>query len=357
MIILHDLNGRPYYEALDKIAKDSNSKLEYYESSVLKLFIRAIVKKDFKNIFLNAIKNILFRVKLPFIKNEKIIIGMAPYDFRLLWYRMLAKKNQIILHTSWPYWGTKKYPRKYGSIDNYLKNKWIKFLNLENVSIVAVSKPAYESIKKFSNKTNRLYQIPHVVNKKIFFPNKSTLDPNSKLKIVFVGKLIKEKGVDFLIKLINILPKDQFTFSIVGDGDMKKNITDINNENFHYYGWISDKKTLADIYRKNDILIVPSQKTEKWEELFGLVITEAMASGLTVLASNHIGPSGIITNNVNGFLLDAKNLTAWVEKLLELSLDQEKLKIMKLNAYKESDIYDIKKVSAIWNDIIKSEEK
>ncbi len=47
IIILHDLNGKPYYEAVEYLAELNDTKINYYESSVIKLLIRYVIKKEF----------------------------------------------------------------------------------------------------------------------------------------------------------------------------------------------------------------------------------------------------------------------------------------------------------------------
>ncbi|PLM51431.1 hypothetical protein CWN34_29225, partial [Klebsiella pneumoniae] len=91
-------------------------------------------------------------------------------------------------------------------------------------------------------------------------------------------------------------------------------------DNVNFMGHISDKSKLAAIFKEHDVLVLPSKKIDGWEELFGLVIIEAMACGLVVIASNHIGPRGIIDDGKNGFLISDGNLTSeLVTKIEELS--------------------------------------
>ncbi len=75
IIILHDLNGKPYYEAIEHLAKLNNIKINYYESSVVKLLIRYIIKKRLGFVAIEkTLKNISFRLKVPWIKDKVIIM-------------------------------------------------------------------------------------------------------------------------------------------------------------------------------------------------------------------------------------------------------------------------------------------
>ncbi|MCX2595299.1 hypothetical protein, partial [Klebsiella pneumoniae] len=91
IIVLHDTDGRPYYKALD--ASDKYN-VVYYESSVFRLFLRELYKfkkADVKKL----IRNLFFRCRVPWIKDKVIILGMAPYDFRISYYAILCKKNYV----------------------------------------------------------------------------------------------------------------------------------------------------------------------------------------------------------------------------------------------------------------------
>jgi len=66
-------------------------------------------------------------------------------------------------------------------------------------------------------------------------------------------------------------------------------------------------------YDRCDLMLVPSL----WQEPFGLVVAEAMARGLPVIASNVGGPAEILTHEINGLLVEAGN-----ERVLALAINQ-----------------------------------
>jgi len=358
IIILHDLNGKPYYEAVEFYAKKNNIKLSYYESSVFKLFIRDIIKKQFSLLTIRrTIKNLIFRLKVPFIKNKTIILGMAPYDFRIIWYQLLLKNNNLIYNTSHPFWGDdNKNPRKYGIFTNFFKKIWVNFLKNENLKIVTVTKHSFNTLIDNFEINGKITQIYHSVDIDKFKPNNDYNNNFCKFNILFVGKFLYEKGLDTIIELIKILDKKKFHFHIVGDGEYKKKIEHVFDlENVTYYGWISDKKELAKIYRKCHIFLNPSIKTDKWQELFGIVNIEAMASGLVVIASNHIGPSEIIQNKINGFLVEEKNSFEIASIVKLLYFNKKLYNFIVNNAIMSVYRFDKKIISKKWKEIINYE--
>jgi glycosyltransferase involved in cell wall biosynthesis len=353
IIILHDLNGKPYYEAIEYYAQKNNIKVIYYESSILKLFIRDIIKKQFSiNTFKRSWKNLIFRLKVPFVENKTIIMGMAPYDFRIIWYKKLLNTNNLIYNTSNPFWGDdSKTPRKYGIFTKFLKKYWVNFLKDKRLKIVTVTKSAYNTLTTNFTINGNIKQIYHTVDTSRFKNIK--IDNDGKLHILFVGKLLYEKGLDTVVKLVENMDKNKYYFHIVGDGEYKKHIEHIfSNENVTYHGWISDKENLAKIYQKCQIFLNPSIKNDKWQELFGLVNIEAMASGLVVIASNHIGPSEIIDDKKNGFLVEEKNYMA-IKQIIEQLCNDNKLLLEISNcAIKSSKNYSVENISQKWERII-----
>ena len=106
--------------------------------------------------------------------------------------------------------------------------------------------------------------------------------------LIAVARLVSDKGIDQLIKAIASLKGKGVTVSasIVGDGPEKlalENLTrDLEiNSNVRFHGLLS-ADNLARIMRQHRMLVVPS----KWREPFGVVVLEAVACGLYVIAAD-----------------------------------------------------------------------
>ncbi|MBI2902473.1 MAG: glycosyltransferase family 4 protein [Candidatus Methylomirabilis oxyfera] len=129
---------------------------------------------------------------------------------------------------------------------------------------------------------------------------RASLDLPDRPVVLFVGRLVPQKGLDLLMRAWTDAVQDgRATLVLVGDGPEAKHIAEWkraseHGETVHMVGWRSDPETF---YRASDIFAFPSQ-----EEAFGNVLAEAMAHGLAVvttrvgLAAHWIrdGESGII---------------------------------------------------------------
>lgn len=340
IIVLHDTDGKPYYKALE----NSNSyNVTYYESSVFRLFLRELYKFKKAN-FSKLLRNFIFRCRVPWMKDKIIILGMAPYDFRIAYYAKLCKKNYLIEHTSWPYWGGEHVPRTYGMLTILFKNLWKRILNSNSVNIVCVSKAAYETMNDFRCANTQSSIIPHVIDTPVI-NNK----PVRKLKsIIFIGKLIPEKGIDKVLSFAENYPDYEVT--IIGDGPLKNKVilASENLSNVKYLGFIKNREKLFNHLLESTYFYLPSIKTKRWEELFGISIIEAMSCGCICFCSNHVGPRQIINNKVNGFLLDENHSASDIIALI----NDHDLGMISKSAMNEVEKYSLENVQASWDKVI-----
>lgn len=145
---------------------------------------------------------------------------------------------------------------------------------------------------------------------------------NSKIEgnyILFVGRLVPEKGVLTLLKAFQNITK-QFPDEqlwIVGEGNQLEelqNFTENNKlKNVSFLGNKS-REELQDIYANSKFLVVPSE----YLEAYGNVILESFTFGKTVITSDLVGIKNEIEQNHVGLTYSFKNQKALEEKMIEL---------------------------------------
>ncbi len=134
--------------------------------------------------------------------------------------------------------------------------------------------------------------------------------------VLFVSRLVYEKDIETLAKVYEkFQKKDTNTAFLVvgtgaGEGYLRKKMP-----NAYFTGKLIGTD-LAEVYASSDIFLFPSIS-----ETFGNVVLESLASGTPVVAANEGGPTDIISNNENGFLVEPKNIDLFVEKTLLLLED------------------------------------
>ncbi len=150
--------------------------------------------------------------------------------------------------------------------------------------------------------------------------------PIKKKEILFVGRIVKEKGIELYVNAVENLSKryPKWKFTIVGStylGSYNKDskFAKIQISKFHKLssqthitGFVPPKK-VDQIMKKASLIVIPSI----WDEPYGLVASEAMANGLAIIASKVGGLPEIINNN--GILIEditVCKLTKIIEKFI-----------------------------------------
>ncbi|HEY0009142.1 MAG TPA: glycosyltransferase family 4 protein [Tepidisphaeraceae bacterium] len=142
-------------------------------------------------------------------------------------------------------------------------------------------------------------------------------------RIVFTGRLAAVKRADLLIDaFITIAPqRPQWDLLIIGDGPLGEELkTRVPAEWSHrviWTGFIDDQARVSALYKSADVLVLPSDY-EPW----ALVINEAVASGLAVVASDVVGAAAeLVRDGVNGYQFAAGNKADLEQKLLQVTGD------------------------------------
>jgi len=137
-----------------------------------------------------------------------------------------------------------------------------------------------------------------------------------RLKILFVGRFDRQKGLDVLLAAIEPLG-DKLTLRTVGApvvSDVRPSIPPLSF--VEHLGWLSREEVAAQI-AACDLLVVPS----RWEG-FGLVAIEAMRQGKPVMASAVGGLKEILGSGRFGFSVAAGDPIAWRVALVDLTRDE-----------------------------------
>ena len=151
---------------------------------------------------------------------------------------------------------------------------------------------------------------------------------------LFVGRLSEVKNIELLLDGMNYLKTKLYSFEcfIVGDGEQKERLMEITDnyglvDCVHFVGFKDD---VSSYMKKADLLLVTSRM-----EGIPLVIIEAFANKLPVLASRVGGIKEIITDELNGILFDVNNPSEFYQKLEEIIKEQKNLNMVRENAYED----------------------
>ncbi|MBM7343769.1 glycosyltransferase family 4 protein [Pantoea coffeiphila] len=351
VIVLHDFDGKPYFKALEQVAD-----VVYLNTRPFRFMLRDLLK--YRKIQRETLNSLLFLFKLPFIRQHTILLGMAPFNIRLLIYSFLCKHNRVLLHTSWHQWqgGVPfEYPEP---LRGWLKRAWRNRLP-RFASIVAVTEETRRSVSQFLPEiTERIVTIPHVVDIDPIddkaFEDKWQQSPGH---FLFTGRLTAAKGVSTWLELAEYAEKNapELEFHIAGRGEAESQVIDYQQRhaNLNFHGFISDREQLKSLMARSHFLLLPSRKINGWEELFGLVVIEAMSQGCVVVASDHIGPREIITDEEDGLLYREEEFAAKARQLIaDLNLNKLQHAQRAEKGLATSHRYSMKVIANMWSSLI-----
>ena len=136
------------------------------------------------------------------------------------------------------------------------------------------------------------------------------------LKLIFLGRINKFKGLHLLIDAIKDIDPDSIQLSIFGniDDDLYETslkIQTVSNKNISWNGKLKQEDVVKTL-QQHDVLCLCST----FSEMSALVIQEAFAASIPVIASNVYGNAEQITHNHNGLLFEFNNVNDLQEQLI-----------------------------------------
>jgi glycosyltransferase involved in cell wall biosynthesis len=200
--------------------------------------------------------------------------------------------------------------------------------------IIALSRTIKNHLLMFGVKEERIEVIPNAIDTEEFTPDKANLlEENwgiSPPVVLFVGRLIEQKGIRYLLeaflKVIKELPDVKLV--LVGGGPEEKRLIKVQNKcsNIYRIDFV-DNKLMPYVYSGCDVVVLPSL-----EERFGNVVLEAMASGKPVIGSFVGGMKDTIVHGTTGYHVQPMNSEQISYFLLKILSDENLRKKLGQNA-------------------------
>lgn len=165
---------------------------------------------------------------------------------------------------------------------------------------------------------------------------------STKVKILTTGRLEKKKGLEYSIRAVAEMYKNNknIEYIIIGDGSQKKKLQKLidklnANSYIHILGSKKQNEVISYL-NEADVFIAPSITTKR-KNIEGIpnAIKEAMLVGVPVISTFHSGIPEIISHNVSGILVEEKNYTDIVNSLNWLLRNPTKIKSIVKQASKE----------------------
>lgn len=354
----HDYPGgcEKYFSNLSLFLSKTND-IDFWESSQYKKFMDYVYlylfKRDLnaskslaRNIGNTNIIDIPLVVFIPFSKSRKLLRKkILSYDkiyvknefqellavFFLLGTKEFQKRVIIGVHT--PIFIPKNSHGIWEFIHNVQYNSFIykSFYRYAN-KIHVVTKDYINLIRdNYKVPQSKIIHIQNPIEWKTFL----ALNAKKNFKILWVGRLTSQKGLDRLEKIIKMLLNKELIIeiTIAGDGEKRAVIEKLVRENKHviFKGFVSN---LVNEYKSTDLVIFTA-----YFDTFAHAVLEPQSYGIPVISFDIPGPRDIIENGKTGYLV--KTNQDFVKKVLYyFNLKQKDMNLfnsLKNNIYKSTN--------------------
>ena len=305
-----------------------------FKNAVKSKNIKSILKEGFYAVKVLYLKNSLITKSMIECNSKIIISTRVDFSLKLIKnneYHNIKIAEEHIYHNN-----NSKYIKKLGFI-----LKYVDYLMPSSDYLTDYYKSIYSKYD-YKIKTNKMP-----------IEGSNKLCDLKKKNIISVGRLSKEKGFADLIEIFSNIESEDWTLTIVGDGDEKESlealIKDNNLEGKVILTGFLNKEELYKLYENSSLYVMTS-----FEESFGLVLVEASSFGLPLIAfDSAIGAKEIIQEN--GILVSNRDKSVMIKKIKKLMNDISERKLYQkksLEIYKSYDYTTLKEnIISFYQDI------
>lgn len=220
--------------------------------------------------------------------------------------------------------------------------------------IICISADEFNEAVRAGISADRLTLVPNGISKtRPEPPPVAATWPTQKAKVLFIGRLDRQKGYDLLIEAARRL-EDVLDVRIVGASVVNKFDGPAVHPNVTLLGWL-DRREIETHLEAADLVVIPS----RWEA-FGLVALEAMRAAKPILAFKIGALPEIVVDGVTGVLCEPVNAAELVEGFRRaLDLD---LKVLGHRGYERfKQYYDVQKthrqLRQVYMEVLQSDER
>jgi glycosyltransferase involved in cell wall biosynthesis len=226
---------------------------------------------------------------------DVVHVDEEPYNLATFHAMRMAKRAGA--RALWFTWQNlhRRYPFPVRLIERY---------NLRQADYAIAGSDGAAAVWREKGYAGRLAVIPQFgVDPDIFFPQAISHAVPGEITIGYIGRLVREKGVDLLLTALSGV-RAKWRLIVAGAGSERERLERLADHlgiahQISFVGVMPSLRTPA-FYQELDTLVLPSRSQSNWVEQFGRVLIEAMACGVAVVGSdcgeipNVIGDAGIV---------------------------------------------------------------
>ena len=280
------------------------------------IFLKKILKKNTADSYFAIHSKFQNSIPLSLVKRSDMVIGFDSSSWLLVPILKELNKPFILDRTIAHHTVTKKiyaeslklYPEwsdelNFTVTDEHLR---IEDMELEAADFITVgSEFVKKSIVESGISPQKIFINPYGINVDFFVPKKQR--QTNPLRFLFFGTISARKGIPTLLNAWKKLAPNDAILTMAGYGKLPEHIK--LPDNVEFIGKIAPEKRNA-LYNSADVFVFPSIL-----EGFAQVLIEAAACGLPIITTPNSGGEDIVVDQINGFLIDANDENALLEKM------------------------------------------
>lgn len=242
--------------------------------------------------------------------------------------------------------------------ENSLKRLYKKFLISNAKGYFSPSKSSDDYLEFYGAKRDKIYRYPFTsLKKKDILENiprkdeklalRSKLGINDKKVVLSVGQFIHRKGYDVLLNACSNLDEEIGIYIVGGKPTMEYiNLKEkLKLKNVYFEGF-KTKAELAEYYKAADLFVLPTR-----EDIWGLVINEAMGHGLPIITTNKCVAGLELVDNENGELVNVEDETNLYKEINSRLVNEYECSKLGENSLTKIRQYTIENMSRIHFDV------
>lgn len=285
-----------------------------------------------KTFSLGALKHIFSK------KYDTIIAsGLASFTTHIsLLAKIFQRKKLILWDETWD------WPR---TLFAKLAKPYVKLIVKKSDACIAAGTKAKELYIKFGADPKKVFIAPNSaidlsdkrMTQREIYSKKEELGLKDKKIILYLSRIVKYKGLDYLIKAFrDIETDDKDAFLLIGgDGPFKKDCEKLSKtlkiDNIRFLGMVPHEK-VSEYFNICDVFVLPSRKLDdkhECSEAWGLVINEVMSIGKPVISTTAVAAAyDLIKEGKNGYMVEERDENNLTESILKIIKDKELIEKM-----------------------------
>lgn len=224
-------------------------------------------------------------------------------------------------------------------------------------ALTAVSNSASQYVKTLTDKPIKI--IPNGINLDSYRNKKPNNNPGGAKSILFIGRLERRKGVAYLIKAFAKLKEDSKNVKLIiaGDGPELKRLRMLAKQlkvpDVEFAGYVDDEQKHK-LFSTCDVFCSPAL----FGESFGIVLLEAMAYGVPIVAGNNPGYNDVLIDRGQLSLVNPKDTQEFSRRLNIMLYDEELISSWLKWANKYITSFSYKKIvdnyESLYKDLVRS---